>query len=586
VATLRETIERARKALIDGHADAALTPCQDVLARYPKHVEASCLLAETRREMRQLPQAADLFERVVAADPESLIGHWGLATILEERGDLEGALYELQVAWDVSPGQPAVADELRRLRAARGWEAQPVELSAAGLARAYWRGHQYRRALTEARRAVAKSPERLDLSLLECEALWRLGRVGEAAEVAAEILLDAPDCLKANLIRGYARVEAGQRGAEEGRKLLNRALALDPECLVAASLFPDRPLPAPLFGGEVDLEAEAPTVAVVEVEVARTRGSILAVVVPEADATGSLLPRGEGQDETVARGQRRGSRPHPGPRPGGDGTHPEQGAAHESLLPLGEGQSEDVAPGPSALAETPPSEDALTLAPSHDEREPEPEPVAELSRPEAVISAPEPEPEPVPQWLAKKPTSNAPVGADGLDPELYAEWADLLGEEVTLDSDAVARLEAALAEATGGSTTTGPWREVRLDGSALAQDDAPASAEAAPTAGASSSSTQPQTEEADLPRALGYARSTAATGDLDAAGEAYRQLLRVHAEAARDLIDELCRLVDAAPDHGGLRRALGDAYMRSGRFQKAIEEYNRAAASRQPTAVA
>ncbi len=227
--TIRETLERARQALITGQADSALAPCQEVLARYPKHVEASCLLAETRRELRQLPQAAELFERVVAADPESLIGHWGLATIFEDAGDVESALYELEVAWDVSPGQSAVADEIARLRGDRlGRPVDVVELSGAGLARVYWRGHHYRRALAELRRERANRPERLDLMVLEAECLWRLGRTAAAAEVAAEVLLESPDCLKANLIRGYARLDGGGRAADEARKLLARALALDP----------------------------------------------------------------------------------------------------------------------------------------------------------------------------------------------------------------------------------------------------------------------------------------------------------------------------------------------------------------------
>src|SRR4029453_1036981 len=99
-------------------------------------VGATCLLAGARREMRQLPEATDLFERVLAADPESLIGHWGMSTILEEQGDGPGALYELECAWDVSPGHRAVREELLRLRGTLGTPGEP-ELAPIGLARAY-----------------------------------------------------------------------------------------------------------------------------------------------------------------------------------------------------------------------------------------------------------------------------------------------------------------------------------------------------------------------------------------------------------------------------------------------------------------
>src|SRR5205823_3544053 len=99
---VRATIESARAALIGGQVEAALAPCHAILERYPKHVEANCLLAEARREMRQLPQAAELFELVLAADPESLIAHWGMSTIFEEQGDLAAALFELECAWDAA----------------------------------------------------------------------------------------------------------------------------------------------------------------------------------------------------------------------------------------------------------------------------------------------------------------------------------------------------------------------------------------------------------------------------------------------------------------------------------------------------
>jgi tetratricopeptide (TPR) repeat protein len=525
VGTIRETLERARQALIAGQADNALAPCQEVLARYPKHVEASCLLAETRRELRQLPQAAELFERVVAADPESVIGHWGLATIFEDAGDVEAALYELEVAWDVSPGQSAVAEEIARLRGDRlGRPVEVVELSGAGLARVYWRGHHYRRALAELRRELADRPERLDLMVLEAECLWRLGRTAAAAEVAAEILLESPDCLKANLIRGYARLDAGGRAADEARKLLSRALALDPECLVAATLFPDRPLPPPLVGGDVALDGEP--VGLPTTEAAPARAPARSPLVIEAASAPAGAPVEEPAEPSVKAGE-----------------------------PVPEVARPEPAPGNACTAPLPRDEEEAGAA--------------------------------VPRWLAKDEAAEREALPGGLDPQLYAEWADLLGEEVELDADAVARLEAALAEATGGATTAGGWREVVLDGAGV--DQAARGADVAPRA------QQPPPKpvvaasdpgDADLPVALERVRALAALRNLDEAAEAYRLLLRAHPEAAPDLVEELCRLVDTAPAHGGLRRALGDAYMRSGRFQKAIEEYNQAAAAQQPAAVA
>ena len=85
---------------------------------------------------------------------------------------------------------------------------------------------------------------------------------------------------------------------------------------------------------------------------------------------------------------------------------------------------------------------------------------------------------------------------------------------------------------------------------------------------------------------LAAVRAQAAGGDLDALAEAYRGLLRSRGDLATTVATDVRELVEANPEHAGLRRALGDAYMRCGRFQKAIEEYNRAVALQPPAAVA
>ena len=538
--TIRSSLDQAKAALVAGKAEAAIPLCRAVLEKYPKQLEATCLLAEAFREMRQLPEATDLFERVVSADPESLIGHWGLSTIFEEQGKSEAALYELRIAWDLSPGHPAVREELVRLR-----DGQEPALSRAALARVYWRGHQYRRALAEARAVLETHPERLDVGVLLAELLWRMGRKDEAAELCAELLAESPDCLKASLIRGYA--------VKDGRKLLARALQVDPECSVALGLFPGAHLPGPLVAGEVELDEEPVTLASPPdvAPVAPTRVSVLVAAElapsppapsPAAGPAAAAPPAGEGEPLREEQAPPRG---HPAP-------------------------GEDAAAEPTLAAEPEPETDEERIAVAEPAAVPEPAALPEL----AEIAEPVQQ-TPVPEWLAAQPAEEA-VAAAGLDPGLYAEWADLLAEEVDLDPASAARLEAALAEATGSGTGSGPWKEIVLDGVSLTP---PAVEPEAPK------TREPEFEPPRTPEdELAAVRSQAS--DLDSLAEAFRDLLRARPDVASVAAIELRGLVEASPDHAGLRRALGDAYMRCGRFQKAIEEYNRAVALQPPAAVA
>jgi len=216
----------------------------------------------------------------------------------------------------------------------------------------------------------------------------------------------------------------------------------------------------------------------------------------------------------------------------------------------------------------------------------------------------------VPTWLSTPAADGAPSAPEihGLDPTLYAEWADLLGESVELDVDAATRLEEALMEATGGEATSGAWREVvlvnadalgTLDASGA---DAPGRERRAPGAPAAESDSaglaparsadrpagpQAAAEPPSLNEELSALATLAGMGQIEEVAEAYRALLRARAEAASPAIDALTVLVASHPDCAPLHRALGDAYMRAGRFQKAIEAYNRAVASQpQPVAAA
>ncbi|MBI2940332.1 MAG: tetratricopeptide repeat protein, partial [Chloroflexi bacterium] len=209
---LRTLIEEARAALVAGNARRALTVCEHVLARYPKHLEASCLAAEALRELDQRDAARDRFLRVLSADPENVIAYWGLSILFEQKDDLDGAIWGLDRALSLSPGHRELSQELSRLTG------EEPQLTRAALARLRLRNGWYDQAAAEARAVLTEEPHRLDIQALLAEALWRAGRDDEAIRVCRDLLDDAPDCLKANLILGSSflrRSRAASSDAEQ-----------------------------------------------------------------------------------------------------------------------------------------------------------------------------------------------------------------------------------------------------------------------------------------------------------------------------------------------------------------------------------
>jgi tetratricopeptide (TPR) repeat protein len=79
---------------------------------------------------------------------------------------------------------------------------------------------------------------------------------------------------------------------------------------------------------------------------------------------------------------------------------------------------------------------------------------------------------------------------------------------------------------------------------------------------------------APLPR-LDDARTLLDEGTLDAAVQQYEAFLAL-GDVQEDLVFELEQAVETYPEHSGLQRVLGDAYMRSNRLEQALDAYKKA----------
>jgi len=270
--------EEMRRLVAEGLYDQAIAMGRHVLRVYPKHLQTYRILGEACLEKGNYDEAHKLFARALACDPEDLFARVGIAVAHEKQGNLDLAIWHLERAYELAPGNAELRKELQRLYGQRDGITRPrLKLTSAAVARLYARGGLWHQAIQEFQTLLAQNPNLLDIKVALAEVLWRAGERKEAVRVCQEILAEHPHCLKANLILG----EIGLRGEREneGRILLQLAQEIDPENTVAQKLFGDRsPLPArvvkivppeeaplPPAEGEVMItEEEAPEEAIPE----------------------------------------------------------------------------------------------------------------------------------------------------------------------------------------------------------------------------------------------------------------------------------------------------------------------------------
>lgn len=531
--TVASYIEEAKAALLTGDAARAAEVCQHVLQHRPKHVEANCLLAEALRDLGDTERAKDLYLRVVSADPTNLIAHWALGLIAEAQHDREWAVWELTRAWESGQEHLELRRELQRLAGS------PPALTPFALARLYVSAGLFDEAIDELERLLAAEPTRLDVAVVLAESLWRSGEAARAARVCESILDDSPDCLRANLILGSYLYGARQPlERERGRALLERARELEPAGATAAELLAGQPLPDVLA-------AEYPEIPALE-------------VAPESPSDGAGT-------EAVNSGELAALEN----RPAADGS-PGVAPVEPAGAPGRDGQSNRESDFAAWLQDTgqrsPTVQKAL----------------------EARLA-----PRPV------EPPTQEHRSLEDLDPE----WQALLSEEITFDRESEERLNRALAEAglAGGQQADDGWLEVPT----VASSERPRLWEVTRAVGESRAAEAPGTPRAHSPGAdrtpvpAAESPQPAPTSRTDPAAEleraaalwrggnpadaleVYRWALGAAPSLCDDVVAGLKGLVEAHPDFGAAHRVLGDAYMRAGRFQQAIDEYNRVLADRQ-----
>ncbi len=187
--TLQDYIKEIEGMIEEARYLEALAHLRHILGHYPRYAEAYFLLGKTMLEAELPALAANLFRRTLNADPEHEMARIGLATCYEQLDNLNGAIWNLERAYELMPGNEALAEELCRLYGRRdGLVPKRPPMTRAGLARLYLRGGLYGRAIEELRALTAKEPNRPDLLLPLAEAYWREDQIVQASSTCQHIL--------------------------------------------------------------------------------------------------------------------------------------------------------------------------------------------------------------------------------------------------------------------------------------------------------------------------------------------------------------------------------------------------------------
>lgn len=222
---LQDYLQEINGLVDDSHLEAAIRHCRHILKQFPRHVETYRLLGKALLEQDRLADAADVFHRVLSADPEDFIAHAGLAIVHRQQNLLREAAWHMERAFEVEPYNGAIRESLQDLIGRRdGLPPEQLTLTPGALARMHVQGELYAQAIAELRRLLAVEQNRIDLHVLLAEALWRDGQRIDAAEECNRILGQLPDCIKAHAI--LAEVYLVTDRVDEAQEHLRRVFEL------------------------------------------------------------------------------------------------------------------------------------------------------------------------------------------------------------------------------------------------------------------------------------------------------------------------------------------------------------------------
>lgn len=225
--SLRAYVQEINALIENNGVSEAIAHSQHILETYPNFIDAYKMLGKATLKRQRYKDAAENFQRVLSSLPDDTIAHMGMSAVCEAEGDLNGAIWHMERAYEVQPSNPLVQTELRRLIAQRdGAEPLKIRLSRGALARMYVRGELYPQAIADIRAALAENPEQIDLQILLAEIYNKTGKKEDAIEQAEMVLKRLPDSYDMN--RMLAILLADTERDTQAKESARRVVELNP----------------------------------------------------------------------------------------------------------------------------------------------------------------------------------------------------------------------------------------------------------------------------------------------------------------------------------------------------------------------
>ncbi|MFQ5421369.1 MAG: tetratricopeptide repeat protein, partial [Anaerolineae bacterium] len=209
--SLQEYIQQIEQKIEEDRSAEAAMHCRHILQQYPRHIDTYRLYAKSLLEQEEFGAAAEVFQRVLSADPNDFISHVGLSVALKEQAVQPQSHWHLERAFEMQPYNGAIRQELLTSYRQNGESVnEPLPLTPGALARLHFRSEMYAQSAMELRQALKGDQDRVDLEVLLAELLWRDGQRVAAVNLCHRVLDVLPDCISANAILADIWLRTGQ----------------------------------------------------------------------------------------------------------------------------------------------------------------------------------------------------------------------------------------------------------------------------------------------------------------------------------------------------------------------------------------